>query len=120
LRIDEFDYELPEELIAQHPVTPRDASRLLVLHRGTGAIEHRAFRELPEYLRAGDLLVLNDTRVIPRGCSGARPVTGGSAELLLLKTTGSDILGDAGAARAAGCSRGRSSFSARTSCAQRC
>jgi len=91
MRIAEFDYELPEELIAQHPVTPRDASRLLVLHRETGEIEHRGFRDLPEYLREGDLLVLNDTRVIPARLLGQKVGTGGQAELLLLKTTGSDI-----------------------------
>jgi len=91
VRISDFDYELPEELIAQHPVVPRDASRLLVLHRGTGEIEHRRFRDLPEYLRAGDLLVLNDTRVIPARLLGRKAETGGAAELLLLQTTGSDI-----------------------------
>ncbi len=91
LRISEFDYHLPEELIAQHPVTPRDASRLLVLHRGDGAIEHRAFRDFSGYLRAGDLLVLNDTRVIPARLFGAKVGTGGRVELLLLKTTGNDI-----------------------------
>lgn len=91
MRIADFEYELPEELIAQHPVVPRDASRLLVLHRDTGEIEHRRFRDLPEYLRAGDLLVLNDTRVIPARLLGRKAETGGAAELLLLQTTGSDI-----------------------------
>jgi S-adenosylmethionine:tRNA ribosyltransferase-isomerase len=91
MRISEFDYELPEELIAQRPVIPRDASRLLVLHRDTGAIEHRRFRDLPGYLREGDLLVLNDTRVIPARLLGHKAGTGGQAEALLLKTTGSDI-----------------------------
>ena len=91
MRITDFDYELPEELIAQHPVIPRDASRLLVLHRTDGAIEHRRFRDLPEYLHADDLLVLNDTRVIPARLLGHKADTGGKAELLLLQTTGSDI-----------------------------
>lgn len=91
MRISDFDYELPENLIAQQPVTPRDASRLLVLHRDSGAIEHRGFRDLPDYLRAGDLLVLNDTRVIPARLLGTKVGTGGQAELLLLKTTGHDI-----------------------------
>ena len=91
MRIEEFDYTLPDELIAQHPVVPRDASRLLVLHRASGAIEHRCFRDLPEYLRAGDLLVLNDTRVIPARLHGRKVASGGQAELLLLKTTGADI-----------------------------
>lgn len=91
MRIADFDYELPEELIAQHPVVPRDASRLLVLHRDSGDIEHRRFRDLPEYLREGDLLVLNDTRVIPARLHGQKMDTGGRAELLLLKTNGADI-----------------------------
>jgi S-adenosylmethionine:tRNA ribosyltransferase-isomerase len=91
VRIADFDYELLEELIAQHPVIPRDASRLLVMHREDGGIEHRRFRDLPEYLRAGDLLVLNDTRVIPARLLGRKAETGGAAELLLLQTTGSDI-----------------------------
>lgn len=91
MRISDFDYELPEELIAQHPVIPRDASRLLVLHRENGEIEHRRFRDLPDYLRAGDLLMLNDTRVIPARLLGRKAETGGQAELLLLQTTGSDI-----------------------------
>ncbi len=91
MRIAEFDYELPEELIAQHPAIPRDASRMLVLHRADGRLEHRRFRDLPEYLREGDLLVLNDTRVIPARLLGRKAGTGGQAELLLLKTTGSDL-----------------------------
>lgn len=91
MRIAEFDYELPDELIAQHPVTPRDVSRMLVLHRTNGEIEHRHFLDFPEYLREGDLLVLNDTRVIPARLLGRKAVSGGLAELLLLKTTGTDI-----------------------------
>ncbi len=91
MRISDFDYQLPAEMIAQHPVTPRDASRLLVLQRSDGTIAHRQFIDLPEYLRAGDLLVLNDTRVIPARLRGKKAVSGGQAELLLLKTTGSDI-----------------------------
>jgi len=91
VRISDFDYDLPDELIAQHPVVPRDVSRLLVLHRETGEIEHRRFRDLPGFLHAGDLLVLNDTRVIPARLLGHKAETGGVAELLLLQTTGSDI-----------------------------
>ena len=90
MRISDFEYDLPEELIAQHPVVPRDASRLLVLHRDSGEIEHRRFRDLPAYLREGDLLALNDTRVIPARLLGYKAETGGQAELLLLQTTGSD------------------------------
>jgi S-adenosylmethionine:tRNA ribosyltransferase-isomerase len=81
----EFDYELPPEQIAQTPVEPRDASRLMVVHRATGQIEHRIFRELGEYLRPGDLLVLNETRVIPARLFGRKARTGGRVELLLLK-----------------------------------
>jgi S-adenosylmethionine:tRNA ribosyltransferase-isomerase len=91
VRIADFDYDLPDDLIAQRPVTPRDASRLLVAHRDTGAVEHRGFRDLPEYLREGDLLVLNDTRVIPARLLGRKAGTGGLAELLLLRTTGTDV-----------------------------
>jgi len=65
VQLSDFDFELPEELIAQAPVTPRDASRLLVLRRDSEALEHRVFRDLPDLLRAGDLLVLNETAVFP-------------------------------------------------------
>jgi S-adenosylmethionine:tRNA ribosyltransferase-isomerase len=82
-----FDYELPEELIAQEPVEPRDASRLLVVHRATGVLEHRHFYDLPDYLQAGDTLVLNDTRVSARRLFGRKP-TGGRVELLLLRPLG--------------------------------
>lgn len=80
-----FDYELPKELIAQKPVEPRDASRLMVVDRRTGEIFHRRFRDLGEYLRAGDLLVFNETRVIPARLLGHKVPTGGRVELLLLK-----------------------------------
>ena len=75
---------MPESSIAQTPVEPRDSSRLLVLHRDTAEIEHRPFREVRDYLRPGDLLVLNQTRVIPARIY-ARKETGGRAELLLLR-----------------------------------
>ena len=65
MRTSDFDYVLPEELIAQTPMEPRDASRLLVYHRGSGEIEHRIFRDIIEYLRPEDVLVINHTRVIP-------------------------------------------------------
>lgn len=80
----ELDYDLPIELIAQHPIEPRDASRLMVIHRNTGAIEHRYFYDLPHYLQAGDLLVANHSQVIPARLMGRKP-TGGKAELLLLR-----------------------------------
>lgn len=84
MKTSDFDYNLPETSIAQTPAEPRDSSRLLVLHRGTGTLEHRIFREVGDYLRAGDLLVLNQTRVIPARIY-ARKETGGRVELLLLR-----------------------------------
>jgi len=80
----DFDYQLPESFIAQLPIEPRDASRLLVLHRDTGEIEHRIFRDIGNYLRPGDLLVLNQTRVLPARIY-ARKATGGRIEVLLLR-----------------------------------
>jgi S-adenosylmethionine:tRNA ribosyltransferase-isomerase len=86
----EFDYELPQELIAQTPIEPRDASRLMVIHRHAAPskvareIEHRVFRDVGDYLRPGDLLVLNQTRVIPARLFGHKAGTGGRVELLLL------------------------------------
>ena len=79
-----FDYDLPEHFIAQQPAEPRDSSRLLVLQRATGAIEHRTFRDIPNYLRSGDLLVGNDSRVIPARLHG-RKSTGGAVEVFLLR-----------------------------------
>ncbi len=84
MKTSDFDYHLPESSIAQTPSEPRDSSRLLVLHRDTGTLEHRIFRDVGEYLRAGDLLVLNQTRVIPARIF-ARKDTGGRVELLLLR-----------------------------------
>jgi S-adenosylmethionine:tRNA ribosyltransferase-isomerase len=86
----DFDYHLPPELIAQHPAEKRDQSRMLVLHRADGQLEHRRFSDLPEYLRAGDLLVANDTRVIPARVFGQKEATGGKVELLLLEEVAKD------------------------------
>ena len=83
MRLAELQYDLPPELIAQHPVEPRDSSRLLVLDRDSGRIEHRVFREIGEYLDADDCLVLNDTRVIPARFF-CRRATGGTVEGLFL------------------------------------
>ncbi len=80
----DFDYPLPPERIAQTPVEPRHASRLLVLHRTAGRLEHRTFWDIGDYLRPGDLLVINQTRVIPARIYARKP-TGGRIELLLLK-----------------------------------
>ena len=82
LRVEEFDYPLPKELIAQYPEQDRSASRLLVFHKETGAIEHRFFRDVPAYFREGDVLVLNDTKVIPSRIA-ARKSTGGKLDILL-------------------------------------
>ncbi len=82
VRTSDFDFELPDELIARVPLAERDASRLLVLPRDEGALEHRTFRELPQLLRGGDLLVANDARVIRARLRGHKP-TGGRAELLV-------------------------------------
>jgi S-adenosylmethionine:tRNA ribosyltransferase-isomerase len=84
MKTSDFDYSLPETSIAQTPLEPRDSSRLLVLTRDTGALEHRVFREIGEYLRPNDLLVVNQTRVIPARLN-AHKVTGGKAEILLLR-----------------------------------
>jgi len=83
LRLSDFDYALPPDLVAQHPVSPRDASRLLVVHRQSGRLEHRVFRDLPDYLRPPDALVVNNTRVLPARLTG-RKATGGLVEVLLL------------------------------------
>lgn len=88
MRVEDFDYDLPEELIAQVPIEPRDAARLMVLSKTSGSIEHRTFSDLPELLRPDDLLVLNDTRVIPARLIGAREDTGGKVEVLLLTRRG--------------------------------
>ncbi len=84
MKTTDFDYHLPETSIAQTPAEPRDSSRLLVLHRKTGEIEHKIFRDVRDYLKAGDLLVLNQTRVIPARIF-AHKETGGKVELLLLR-----------------------------------
>src|SRR3984893_12996791 len=82
--ISDFDYDLPSERIAQTPIEPRDASRLLVLNRTTGVMEHRHFHDIGAYLRPGDLLIANQSRVIPARLLGRRAETGGNVEVLLL------------------------------------
>src|SRR5690606_19614040 len=83
-RIDDFDYELPQELIAQEPLEDRAASRLMVLDRHIGSVDHRMFRDLPSLLQPGDLLVMNDSRVIPARLRGHRE-SGGGVEVLILR-----------------------------------
>ena len=87
MKLSDFMYDLPEARIAQTPVEPRDHSRLMVLHRDTGAIEHRHFYDIIDYLNPGDCLVINETKVIPARLYGERP-TGGACEVLLLKQLG--------------------------------
>ena len=85
MRTSDFDYHLPEELIAQSPAEPRDSSRLLVLNRVTQSLQHRGFRDLLEYLRPGDLLIANRSRVIPARLLGIKESTGSPVEMLLLR-----------------------------------
>lgn len=86
----DFWYDLPEELISQDPLEKRDESRLMVLNKETGDIEHRTFADIKEYLRSGDCLVLNDTRVIPARLLGVKEDTGAAVEILLLKRLSDD------------------------------
>ena len=88
MKTSEFDYELPPELIAQTPLACRSQSRLMVPHRTDGSLEHRHFSDLPDYLRPGDVLVRNNTRVIPARLFGIKEETGAHVELLLLKQDG--------------------------------
>lgn len=81
----DFFYELPPELIAQEPAEPRDSSRLLVAHRDSGLLEHRIFRDILEYLRPGDTLVVNDSKVIPARLYGVKADTGAAVEVVLLR-----------------------------------
>lgn len=91
MKTSDFYYDLPPELIAQTPLERRDASRLLVMDRKTGQLEHRHFYDLPEYLNPGDCLVMNDSRVIPARLLGHRVPTGGAVEVLLLKDQGDGV-----------------------------
>jgi S-adenosylmethionine:tRNA ribosyltransferase-isomerase len=85
MRTSDFDYDLPPGLIAQTPIEPRDHSRLMVLDRSTGSIEHQRFCDIVEYLKDGDVLVFNDSRVIPARLRGRRAESGGKVEVLLLR-----------------------------------
>jgi len=84
LKSSDFNYDLPQELIAQTPIEPRDSSRLLVVHGATGQLEHRHFYDIADYLRPDDLLIANQSRVIPARLAGRRAETGGAVEVLLL------------------------------------
>ncbi len=91
MKTSDFDYYLPKELIAQSPIEPRDASRLMVLDRRTGAIEHRTFRDLADYLAVGDVLICNESRVVPARLFGRKVPTGGKVELLLVAKRGEQV-----------------------------
>jgi len=90
MNVKDFDFYLPEELIAQHPLEQRDASRLMVLDKKTGEILHKSFHDVLEYLNKGDTLVLNNTRVMPARLIGEKEGTGGKIEFLLLKRIDKD------------------------------
>jgi S-adenosylmethionine:tRNA ribosyltransferase-isomerase len=85
MRLEDFDYSFDESLIAQHPIEPRDRARLLVVDRSTGSLAHHRFAELPTLLRPNDLLVLNDTQVIPARLPGRKRPSGGKVEVLLVR-----------------------------------
>lgn len=89
MKTDQFDYDLPTELVAQEPMEPRDASRLLVL-RADGDLDHRIFRDLPDYIEAGDLIVLNQTRVLRARLFGRKVPGGGRVEVFLLRPVAGD------------------------------
>lgn len=90
MNLEDFDYYLPEELIAQEPLVVRDMSRLMILNKNTGEIKHGLFKDIVNYLNKGDCLVLNDTRVIPARLYGAKEGSGGKIEVLLLKRIDKD------------------------------
>ncbi|WP_285765514.1 tRNA preQ1(34) S-adenosylmethionine ribosyltransferase-isomerase QueA [Peribacillus sp. SI8-4] len=91
MKLDEFDFRLPEELIAQVPLEDREASRLMVLDKETGKLEHDVFSHITEYIKPGDCLVLNDTRVLPARLYGSKEETGAKVEVLLLKQEHDDV-----------------------------
>ena len=90
MKVSDFDFDLPEELIAQTPIKKRDHSRLLILNSKTGAIKHRHFYDILDYLNPGDSLVLNDTKVIPARLYGIKEGTGAAIEILMLRDLGDD------------------------------
>lgn len=91
MKVKDFYFDLPKELIAQHPLEKRDESRLMVLNKKSGEVEHKVFKDIIEYLNPGDCLVLNDTRVMPARLYGAKEGSGGKMEFLLLNRHEDDI-----------------------------
>ena len=92
MHINDFDYELPQRLIAQTPAEKRDFSRLMVVHRDSGEVEHKHFYDILDYLKAGDCLVLNNSKVLPARLYGRKEGTGANIEFLLIKHAGDDDL----------------------------
>ena len=90
MKTSDFNFDLPEELIAQVPIKDRTSSKLMVLNKETGEIEHRIFKDIIDYLNPGDCLVLNDTRVIPARLIGSKVERGGKIDFLLLNRTEDD------------------------------
>ena len=90
MNVSDFNYELPEQLIAQTPISDRDHSRLLVLNKNSGDIEHKHFYDILDYFKSGDVLIINDSKVIPARIFGKRAGTGGAVETLLLKQIGNN------------------------------
>lgn len=90
MRTSDFDYDLPTGFIAQSPAEPRDSCRLMVVDRASGQFDHRSFTDLVDYVKAGDLLVVNETRVLPARLKGVKEGTGGAVEVLLLRDRGQD------------------------------
>ena len=88
MTLSDYDYHLPDDQIAQHPTQERDASRLMLLDKKVCRIQHKIFKDLPEFLNSGDCLVVNETQVFPARLKGNRAGTGGSVELLLLRQEG--------------------------------
>ena len=91
MKLEEFNYNLPKELIAQEPAEPRDSCRLMMLDKNTGAWEHHHFRDILDEIRPGDVFVFNNTKVIPARLYGKKRTTGGKVEMLLLTPKGNDV-----------------------------
>ena len=91
MKTSEFDYDLPQELIAQTPLADRKDSRMMVVHKTTGEIEDTLFKTIPDYFHEGDVLIRNNTRVIPARLFGTKEVTGAHVELLLLRQEEDDV-----------------------------
>lgn len=119
MKTKDFDYYLPEELIAQTPLEKRDESRLMCLDKETGELSHHHFYELPDFLNPGDCLILNNSRVLPARLLGQRLPGGGACEVLLLIDRGDQNMGVHRAGRASTCARAQRCSSATVSSKRR-